>query len=281
MNDAKPRRSFPVTSMSAAGTLGLVALIGTSACGNSPSSGGTADRYARDVQAVQNLMSRRAFYHSIGRNENELELWAKNHEVRWAQNQGCYVGMKSIKVYYDDTNRQMQAAELERLSKANPAIQNVPENRYIGNFVFHPLTTPIIEVAEDGQSAKGVWYTPGVILAAGDGKTPMGIWIWERYGVDFVKEDDQWRILNLQVNTDFGTPMGEPLTVPEEAAAMGSEGAAAPAPGPGGENLTIPGPDIPKQIYQTYSVTRVPTITPAMPEPYKTLSETFQYADCR
>jgi hypothetical protein len=233
---------------------------------------------------IQNLMSRRMFIHSVGRNELELELWSKKQEVRWAQNQGCWVGMASLKVYYDDVNRKMQAAELDRLSKANPAIKNVPENRNIGNTVLHTLTTPIIEIAGDGQSAKGVWYTPGVILAAGDGKgAGEGIWIWERYGVDLIKENGRWVLLHVQVNTDFGSPMGKPLAKQGfGAAAMGSEGGAqaAPAPGPGAENIKVPGPDIAKRTYEEFGPTRVPRLEPRLPEPYRTLAETFQYADC-
>lgn len=235
---------------------------------------------AAEALEIQNLMSRRAFYHSVGQNEKELELWAKQREIRWAQNQGCWVGMKSLKVYYDDVNRQMQAAGLARLAKLNPAIKNVPENRFVGNTILHLLTTPIIEIAADGQSAKGLWYTPGAILTTDDGKTPQGMWIWERYGVDFVKENGRWAFLNIQVNTDFMGPMGKPLGMQgADAAGMGSEGAA-PAPGPGAEGIKIPGADIAKPTYREFGATRVPTITPRMPERYRTLSETFQYADC-
>lgn len=235
---------------------------------------------AAEVLEIQNLMSRRAFYHSVGQNEKELELWARKREIRWAQNQGCWIGMKSLKVYYDDVNRRMQAAGLSRLSKLNPAIRDVPENRFVGNTILHLLTTPIIEIAADGQSAKGLWYTPGAILTTDDGKTPQGLWIWERYGVDFVKEDGRWAFLNIQVNTDFMSPMGKPLGLQgADAAGMGSEGAA-PAPGPGAEGIDIPGPDIPKRLYAEFGATRVPMITPRMPERYRTLGETFQYADC-
>jgi hypothetical protein len=238
---------------------------------------------ARDIEEIQNVMARRAFYHSIGHNEEELALWAKKHPVRWAQNQGCWIGMASLKVYYDDVNRKMQAAELERLSKVNPDIKNIPENRFIGNTILHLLTTPLIEVADDGQTAKGLWYTPGIILAPGDGKTPEGNWIWERYGVDFIREDGKWTILHVQVNTDFMSPVGSPLQTKSgrDAAAMGKEGATpAPMPGPAAAGITIPGPDIPKPTFEEYSVTRVPTITPRLPVPYRTLSETFEYADC-
>ncbi len=235
---------------------------------------------ARDVQEIQNLMSRRAFYHSVGRNEMELALWAKKSPIRWAQNQGCWVGMDSLKVYYDDINRKMQAADLARVSKLNPAIKDVPENRGVGNNALHLLTTPVIEVAGDGRTAKGMWYTPGIIMTSTDGKTPSAFWIWERYGVDFIREDGHWAFLHVQVNTDFMNPMGSPMQVQgEDAAAMGSEKGAAPGPNMPAD-LKIPGPDIPKKLYREFGATRVPVLTPALPEPYETLSQTFEYADC-
>jgi hypothetical protein len=240
-----------------------------------------ADKAGEALQ-IQNLMSRRMFLHSVGRNELELELWSKTRatEIRWAQNQGCWVGMASIKAYYDDLNRRMQAAHLKTMAERNPAILDRPENRFVGNTILHTLTTPIIEVADDGQSAKGVWYTPGVILTTqADAVTPEAVWMWERYGVDFLKEDGHWTILHAQVNTDFGNPMGEPLRRQgPQAAASGSEGS---APGPGATGLAVPGPDLPHRVYEEFGPTRVPRLEPRLPQPYRSAKETFEYADCR
>jgi hypothetical protein len=232
---------------------------------------------ARDLLDIQNLMSRRAFYHSVGQNENELKLWAQKSPVRWAQNQGCWVGMAAIRDYYETTNYAMQRANLANKAKANPKIENdYAKNRFIGESIFHLLTTPIIEIAKDGKTAKGMWYTPGVILT-GDGVKSESMDIWERYGVDFIREDGQWRFLHIQVNTDFAKPTGAPFPEQKEsAAAMGSEG----APGPGANGIKIPGPTIAKKLYQEFSQTRVPTLTPALPEPYDSLGKTFEYADC-
>lgn len=240
-------------------------------------------RTARDVQEVQNLMSRRAMYHSIGHNEQELELWSKHQEIRWAQNAGCWIG-DDFRNYYVTTNYAMQKAALEQISKANPAIANdYARNRYIGSNVFHILTTPIIEIAGDGQTAKGFWYTPGAILSTSDGRTGEGVNMWERYGGDFVREGGQWRILHLEVMTDFAYPFGGTLATPvpgmPDASKSGSESAGG-APGPGAEGVVIPGPTIRMQLAETYSATRVPKLSPRLPEPYRTLGETFQYANC-
>ena len=50
---------------------------------------------------------------------------------------------------------------------------------HLGAIVEHDLTTPIIEVAKDGQTAKAVWFSPGwivpVVKEYGQGKF---LWRW-------------------------------------------------------------------------------------------------------
>jgi hypothetical protein len=58
---------------------------------------------------------------------------------------------------------------------------------------------------------------------------------------------------------------------------MGVEGVQANGPKPA---FAVPPPDIPKPTYREFGATRVPTLTPRLPVPYRTLGETFQYADC-
>ncbi|TPV60882.1 hypothetical protein FJ444_04475 [Aestuariibacter sp. GS-14] len=239
---------------------------------------------AKSINDIQNLMARRAMYHSIGHNELEFELWSKRDDIRWAQNQGCWIGRETIKTYYVDVNYQMQAAQLKLMSESNPAIDNdLKTNRYIGNNVWHLLTTPIIEVADDGESAKAFWYTPGVILASTDGLTAQGMHMWEKYFVDLIKEDGEWRFLHIQVATDWAAPLGQGLPQSNSnIAAVGSEGGAQQmGPGPGAEGLVIPPPTISKVLYSEYSPTRRQHLTPRLPEPYSTFSDTFEYADCR
>ena len=65
------------------------------------------------------------------------------------------------------------------------------------------LTTPIIEVAQDGQSARAVWWCPGAgTLVPGEAQTgtsnaPRAIWLWGDIGADFVKTGETWKIRHL------------------------------------------------------------------------------------
>ena len=60
------------------------------------------------------------------------------------------------------------------------------------------LTTPIIEVAGDGESARAVWWCPGAGSLVEEGKDPKAIWLWGDIAVDFVRcADGAWKIRHL------------------------------------------------------------------------------------
>lgn len=237
----------------------------------------TAVQIARDTQEIQNLMSRRAFYHSAGRNDLEFDLYAKRADISWGQNQGYRVGPDSIKADYVTDNIRDRNASLERLSKIYPELKNDPSKAGVGIFVMHTLSTPVIEIAGDGQTAKGVWYTPGAIGMVDKKGKLTGDWLWERYGVDFIKENGQWRFWHIVVFTDFLSPMGKDLQPPPEpvaAAPVGTEGKASSAQ----SASTGPRPfDIKVQNYASWSPTTVQQLQPRLPEPYRTFNETFSY----
>jgi hypothetical protein len=60
--------------------------------------------------------------------------------------------------------------------------------------IMHTLTTPIIEVAGDGKTAKGMWYSPGQVTEVGQDGKPMAMWMWEKYGADFER---RWQVETL------------------------------------------------------------------------------------
>ncbi len=55
---------------------------------------------------------------------------------------------------------------------------------------IHTLTTPVIQVARDGQTARAVWMCPGL-----EGTTLT----WIKYGCDFKIQDGRWKIWHLHV----------------------------------------------------------------------------------
>jgi hypothetical protein len=58
------------------------------------------------------------------------------------------------------------------------------------------LTNEIIEVAEDGKTAKATWMAPGVETTrdAANNNAIRSAWCWGKYACDFIKEDGEWKL---------------------------------------------------------------------------------------
>lgn len=225
---------------------------------------------ALDNQEIQNVMSRHEYYHAIGKHKEEIdELWA--HKIPGASFEagdvGRTEGIEEIERIYVEGNKLRGKQVLKEMRKLFPEIEDVPENEFIGTTIMHTLTTPVIEVAEDGKTAKGIWVSPGHLTTVKDGKL-QAFWFWERYGVDFAKENGQWKIWHLRVYTDFLTPYDKSWV----------ENSLTP-PSPNVEPEGFPKPNRPPTLpaYKEYSPTTVPQYEPRPPEPYRTFSETFSY----
>lgn len=66
-----------------------------------------------------------------------------------------------------------------------------------GEMLDLQLTTPMIEVAGDLRTAKAVWWCPGAGALFREGRDPQAVWIWGMVSVDFVQEDNTWKIWHL------------------------------------------------------------------------------------
>lgn len=230
---------------------------------------------ALDAQEIQNVMSKHAYYHGVGYHLQELEdIWVKeggefDATASFGQNHGYWVGMKRIKQTYGDFNEKNRKANLEKVCKLYPEVKNVKANEGVGSLIMHTLTTPIIEVAGDGKTAKAVWYSPGQVTEVGPDGTPFAMWMWEKYGVDFAKEDGKWKIWHIHMYTDFAVPPGKSWIDPTTKSEFSF-----------GNTVERPpemNPDVEIVTYKEWSPTTVPQLTPRLPEPYETFSETFSY----
>ena len=223
----------------------------------------SAAERALAILEVQNTMSKHAYYYGAGKIIEEYEdIWVKEGgKYADTASKGGIVGIAKIKEMFVGMKDENEKKALEEISKIYPEIKNVPENLGVGtDLVIHTQTTPIIEVAGDGQTAKGVWYSPGIGLTPyfKDGKVEVsGIFFWEKYGVDFVKEDGIWKIWHMQMVYDFLPAIDSKWTDIDnpDAPTMGNSG----------------------WRPETWTPKTIPEISPRLPEPYYTFSETFSY----
>jgi hypothetical protein len=235
---------------------------------------------------VQNLMSKHEYYHAADMNKEEVDaLWVDAKDVNaatatfaspgWVMN-----GIATIRGAYGEENHKRKQAALTALSKIDTSVKDIPENLGAGHeWVMHTSTTPVIEVSGDGKTAKGIWYSPGMGLMPQikDGKVVMsGVFFWEKYGADFIKEKGVWKIWHMQMAYDFTPEIGKNSDWfdfspkgPVEAGEKKDDKMNAPAMPPGFTK--------PKYSYPAYSPKRGSKIYPPLPEPYYTFSETFAY----
>jgi len=226
---------------------------------------------AWDYMQIQNVMGRHMYYHGAGKHGEELDdLWAQKHEVTWSGNFGVQVGMACVRENYATSHDKSNQLALERVIKLHPEIENKPENWGIGSLIAHTLTTPVIEIAEDGETAQGVWYSPGIVTETGPDGKPQPQYMWEKYGVDFVKEDGEWKIWHIHMYYDLAFPPGGDWTAPPPP----------PPPAPKTGQPAAPGRVYnapPTYKYKGYSETTVPVIKPDLPKPYKKFKDVQPY----
>lgn len=181
-----------------------------------------------DKEAIKKLMARRAFYYANNQRRRELdELWVSTREYRdsasYGRNWGYYVGMDSIANYYVLEHTKKQYADLAAIHENDPTVAVDNRNLGWGCTAFHTVTTPMLYIAGDGKTARGLWYSAGqeTIMQA-DG-TAKAYWTMDNMSADFVKENGSWKIWRLVVcsdffveaGTDFKTGTLEPLTGPD------------------------------------------------------------------
>jgi len=158
------------------------------------------------LNAIQNLVGR---YSHLGqlKGEDTLEpLFAmKTEGVSWKTPNGP-TGIAAMKQRF-----------------ANPV-----ETMHAGVLHMHTMFTPVIEIAGDGKTAKGVWDSFGPNVQNGQDE---GSWLQGKYGVDFVKQDDGWKIWHLQFFPVYVTPYNKSIT--ESARERAASGAAPNGPPPG------------------------------------------------
>jgi hypothetical protein len=227
-------------------------------------------RRALDIQEIKNLMARELYYHAANKEYLEETYALKTPGVAIEYNDGTHIrfeGAEAIRASKEEQKGMFGQSHLQGMRSLYPWIEDDPKNEYIGMSTFHYLTTDCIEIAEDGQTAKAAWASPGYLTQFWGGKL-RAYWHFDRYGIDFVKEDSKWKIWHRHVYRDFLTPFEQSWVENS----LNPESVGRPLPplqaGAG------PGTDTENAPYYPFKVSK---LLPKPPEPYKTFSETFSY----
>lgn len=229
---------------------------------------------ATGSQAAENVKARHTYLHARCDNSTEWnELWTHSDECGWAHAFGCMKGFEQV--WYGSVT------SYDKLAMENwlEIIETYPElggkdPRPLMEASVHTLVTDVIEVADDGMSARGSFITPGVIHST---LTAFGTKycrvLWERYGADFVYEDGEWKYLNEQVCPDILTDLDVGDWAAEDYRRHTDPSAAPPPPVTAGNPpVTYPGP-----WHVPYTIFQLPQDDAPWPVPYKTMDEENRY----
>lgn len=132
-----------------------------------------------DMESCREIACKKVIYYNNEMREKEIEtLWVRKNENRetasLASNWGFYVGMDEIERYY-----------LEQYSE---------KRSLIGLSRFRTINTPVIYIAEDGNTAQANFLLAGEETHLKSDGTVEGVHIFGRIGADFIREDGEWKI---------------------------------------------------------------------------------------
>jgi len=145
-----------------------------------------------------------------------------------------------------------------------------------GPLGLHGMVNPIIEVAEDGQTAQAIFIGIGIAAMKDKTGTPRCMWEWTRYGSDFVKENGQWKLWHHHVYPLFRVDWDEKWADQFDVNGKGLEHLGRHGIMEDGEPMDL-NPDFPPtplDVSYNPDVT-VPLIP--IPKPYKTWKDTTMY----
>ena len=233
-----------------------------------------------EMQLLERWESRREIKNLMGKytldclNKQEGTIVA-NHfssreDISYGTNDGYYAGREAVTEYYQAVcafNRFKESL----IKDTFPKLKDTPLSQLEGAGVFddRPCSMPVIEIAGDGQTAKGIWYCMGSNADVTSGGI-ASYWTWGYYTADFILEDGSWKFWHLVYENDIETLCGQTWTRENE-------------PYPELESMKavkdfdFPKPNVPVKLREPYTPRRKYTRTPRLPEPYTTFAETFSY----
>lgn len=230
-------------------------------------------RNAASSQEVENVKAIHSYLHGRADAASEWSLiWSKTEDVSWAHGFGRMRGRDQVWFGCVGDYDKMCMENWLEMFKTYPEVCG-KDPRPLMECSVHTLVTDVIEVADDGMSARGSFITPGVIhsVLTPEQKKYCNI-LWERYGADFVFEDGQWKYLHEHVCPDIPTSLDCANWAAEDYRRQVSpppDGAHAP---PAPPHIADPGP-----MHRDYTCLSKPQNTCPWPEPYKTLDNNNTY----
>ena len=136
------------------------------------------------ARICENLAGTVSYLYAANRMEELSQLFAQTETDRVLMPYGVYHGADAAKRCFVDDMVDLDDLEPARVEQMK------------GRMMISDFCTPIVEVAGDGKTAKGLWISPGLEAhRTEDGS--QGWWSWCKFAADFLLTEDGWKIWHL------------------------------------------------------------------------------------
>ena len=236
---------------------------------------------AHASQEADRLHAWHSYLHGGSRSKEEWEgFWSRREDISWAHGFGRMRGWDQV--YYGNvTNYDGQC--YKNYLEIYPIYPEIggKDARALYTVAMHALGAGVVEVADDGKTARAAYLTPSTgFNYLTPEQTRWSGCLWERYGADYICEDGQWKYLHEQVCPDFSMDFDyENWAVTSYRKLKGetdSEFGAGNAPQSMFPPCADPGP-----MHMRYSLVQPLQNTVPWPEPYATMDENNTYTPAR
>ena len=227
-----------------------------------------------DRREIINLVARYSADYLLKKERTMFQnYWSTRTDITRGVNEGYYVGPQAIAGYYDalDAKNALIAKLIQK--KFPEKLGNLSDEEIygVGTIGYKPLDTGVIEIAADGQTAKGIWYIRGSYTDLTVQGT-ISYWCWGYLACDFVWENDAWKIWHMLEVYDVKNPCGNSWANGPSETAFAVDPDLTPIAA-----FHMPEPNLKKPVRAYYTTRRPQTPSPRLPEPYETFDETFSY----
>lgn len=223
----------------------------------------------RRIQNIMGIFSQ----HYLLKMEKDIffDLWSGGEDVCLGVNEGYYVGRAAVGGYYEALHRRnvLTNQTLRKIFPEKVEGKTEEETYGIGFMNYFPLDTPVVEIAADGQTAKGIWALRNTYSQVSAGG-PEAFWQWGYLTVDFRKEETDWKIWHLNLLNDVHVRAGRKLHEEDTPYPELPEFSAL-------KDFAMPEPTVKTEVRPLYTPDRPFTEPPRLPEPYDTFANTFSY----
>ena len=158
------------------------------------------DRY-KAADDCQQLISRFFDLHTQGRNREVTALFADREDNKLEMPWGVYEGKKGIeRCFLEDYG---DVADPETAEKMK------------GTLNVHTFGTSIIEFDDETKIGRAIGNGPGFETFA-DEEESHAFWSWAKFGMDFIREEGEWKIWSFKIYPLFRSPYDTPFVDDEK-----------------------------------------------------------------